>query len=152
LITGFFIFNSVGELFFGILLLYCFRLFERNFGSHKFSLFCLISTILTYFFQFTVVGFYSFNFLKTVITPHFKQIWSGAYGIIFASLVSYFMDVPSTESYKVWKITLTEKYAIYLLCLQLSVAHFPSSTVASICGILSGLENYFNSKKVSFTE
>jgi hypothetical protein len=39
-------------------------LFERNFGSHKFALFCLISTILTYLFQFTVVGFCSFNFSR----------------------------------------------------------------------------------------
>eukprot|EP01080_Neovahlkampfia_damariscottae_P009929 gene9929-2250_t len=128
LITGFFMFNSVGELFFGIILLYCFRLFERNYGSQKFLIFSIISTILTYFFQFTIV----------VITPHFNTIWSGAYGIIFSCLVSYILDVPATESYKVWKFNISEKYAIYLLSIQLSIAHFPNSTIAAISGILAG--------------
>jgi membrane associated rhomboid family serine protease len=39
--TGNFIFSSVGELFFGLILLYSFRLFERHWGSQKFIvIFC----------------------------------------------------------------------------------------------------------------
>jgi membrane associated rhomboid family serine protease len=36
-ITGPFIFSSIGELFFGMILLYVFRLFERLWGTQKFS-------------------------------------------------------------------------------------------------------------------
>jgi len=81
---------------------------------------------------------------KVVITPHFYSVWSGPYGVIFSCLVLYILDVPSTETYKVWKFNLSEKYAIYLLSIQLSIAHFPNSTIAAISGILAGKKEIFS--------
>lgn len=108
IITGTFIFGTVGELFFGLILLYIFRLFERHYGSQKYFIFSLISLILTLIFQFTFL----------VISPIMRELTNGPYGIIYASLVCYIFDIPSTETFKVWKITVTEKYFVYLLALQ----------------------------------
>jgi membrane associated rhomboid family serine protease len=46
-ITGPFVFTSVGELFFGIICMYVFRLFERQWGSQKYAVCLQILFILT---------------------------------------------------------------------------------------------------------
>nr|ABK24713.1 unknown [Picea sitchensis] len=51
LVTSAFVFSSTPELMFGLCLLYYFRVFERQIGSNKYSVFVLFSVIFTTFFE-----------------------------------------------------------------------------------------------------
>jgi hypothetical protein len=127
-ITGPLVFTSVGELFFGIICLYVFRLFERQWGSQKYAMFALTSIVSSFLIQLAAV----------VLLESFRNVWSGPYAIIFACLSQYIFDVPSTTKFKVFGLNVTEKHVVYLLCLQLLLANFPNSLVAGISGLISG--------------
>ncbi|KAL0479490.1 hypothetical protein AKO1_007647 [Acrasis kona] len=127
-ITGPLVFTSIGELFFGIICLYIFRLFERQWGSQKYAMFVLLSVVASFLIQLAAV----------VLLGSFRNVWSGPYAIIFACLTQYIFDVPSTLKYKIFGLNITEKHVVYLLCIQLLMANLPNSLIAGASGLIAG--------------
>ena len=95
-----FFFSSAGETALGIVLLFTFRVFEKYFGSRKFSVSISIGTLFYLvghcfsFPQAALVFFTVFSSALQLLLLHFlkvKAASSGPYGIIFALLVHYFI-------------------------------------------------------------
>eukprot|EP00457_Paulinella_chromatophora_P014605 gb/GEZN01015056.1/.p1 GENE.gb/GEZN01015056.1/~~gb/GEZN01015056.1/.p1 ORF type:complete len:296 (-),score=22.24 gb/GEZN01015056.1/:14-901(-) len=128
LLTCHFVFDSFGELIFGLLLLFTFRVFERQFSSRKFAGALGFLGLASTLFQ---VAF--------LILTKAKKPMSSGYGLVFALLVQYVRDIPALTTFSVAGIPLSDKSFIYLLALQLCFAHVPMSLEAAASGILAGL-------------
>jgi len=128
LVTNHFFFGSPGELLFGLLLIYYFRLFERQMGTTKFAGFTFVSLVVA---TLTQVALY-------VAVPTTK-LSSGPYSFLFSCFVLFFSDVPATHRYRLCGIPASDKLFIYTLALQLLISNSPSSVFSGICGIIGGL-------------
>eukprot|EP00808_Paulinella_micropora_P006045 g7657.t1 len=121
--TCHFVFGSVGELLFGCLLLFTFRVFERQFSSKKFAaalfFFAMLSSAL--------------QILLLFLLPHQKQMTPG-FAFVFALLVQYIRDIPPLTPFKVAGIPLNDKCFVYLLALQLCLVHVPVSLESAASG------------------
>eukprot|EP00741_Cyanophora_paradoxa_P016060 tig00000042_g15504.t1 len=129
LFTHNWLFLSPGELLFGMLLLYYFRIFERQMGSSKYaamvSIFAGVSTLLQ---LVVLVPFRSFRIAV-----------SGPYGILFGALVQFFAEIPVTYRFRVaGAVTLSDKSFTYLMAAQLVFSSFPASLLGAVCGIAAG--------------
>ncbi|KAJ0978973.1 hypothetical protein J5N97_014447 [Dioscorea zingiberensis] len=123
-------FSSTPELMFGLYLLYYFRLFERQIGSNKYSVFVVFSLIFSTLLEVLgLVIFKDFN-LSTLA--------SGPYGLIFASFVPFYFDIPVSTRFNMFNIHLSDKTFVYLAGLQLLLSSWKRSLVPGICGILAG--------------
>lgn len=92
-----FVFRHPGELACGTLLLYYFRLLERQRGSAKHGA-CVASTLaISYALQSAVSAA-----LSTVLP-------SGPYGLIFASFVPFVLDIPPAQNFTLFGLPLTDK-------------------------------------------
>nr|ACN35457.1 unknown [Zea mays] len=108
-----FAFQSTPELMFGLYLLYYFRVFERQIGSNKYSVFCL----------FTITASSLLEILSLVIlkdTNYISTLASGPYGLIFASFVPFFLDIPITSRFRIFGLNFSDKSFIYLAGFQVS--------------------------------
>ncbi|KAG0467400.1 hypothetical protein HPP92_018368 [Vanilla planifolia] len=146
-IASLFAFSSTPELIFGLLLLYYFRVFERQIGSNKHSVFMLFSLLASSSFQVLILAF-----LKD---PNFSRLASGPYGLIFASFIPFYFDIPVSSSFRIFGIRLTDKSFIYLAGLQLLFSSWKSSMVPGICGLLAGSLyrlNLLGIRKVKFPQ
>jgi len=129
--TCHFAFSTAGELVLGLVLLYTFRQFERHWGSRRFGSFLFLSSSLS-----SLIGV---GFLALLRNSSPNLIFAGGpYGIIFASLVQYYFDIPTVNQVRVFGFAASPKTVTYLLALQLAVAT-PGSTLASLSGLLAGL-------------
>jgi len=129
-------FSTAGELVLGLVLLYTFRQFERQWGSRRFGCFVVLSSALASLFGIGALVLARPSLLATFrIAP---ALAGGPYGLIFASLVQYYFDVPPVNTVKVFGMTASPKTVTYLMSLQLAVAS-PGSTLAALSGILAGL-------------
>lgn len=86
-----------GELIFGAALLYYTRLFERQFGSAKYGSFVLTACGISYLLEVAAASLLG---LPSA---------SGPYPIIFASLVSFVLDVPPLHRLNVFGWRATDK-------------------------------------------
>lgn len=138
-------FSSTPELMFGLYLLYYFRLFERQIGSNKYSVFVVFSLMFSTLLEvLALVTFKDFN-LSTLA--------SGPYGLIFASFVPFYFDVPVSTRFNMFNIHLSDKSFVYLAGLQLLLSSWKRSLVPGICGILAGSLyrlNVFGIRKIKF--
>ncbi|KAG9146212.1 hypothetical protein Leryth_007923 [Lithospermum erythrorhizon] len=130
LIASFFTFSSIPELIFGIYLLYYFRVFERQIGSNKYSVFILFSVAISLLLQ--VIS------LKLLKDPSLNVLTSGPYGLIFSSFVPFYLDIPVSTRFRVFSLQLPDKSFIYLAGLQLLFSSWKRSLLPGICGILAG--------------
>lgn len=71
-------------------------------------MFAILSTLITFLLQFGIM----------VLVAPIRSIWSGPYGILFGCLAAYMFDIPAMNSFKIWKISFSEKSVTYLICLQ----------------------------------
>ncbi|KAF4364621.1 hypothetical protein F8388_015312 [Cannabis sativa] len=110
LIVSAFAFSSTPELMFGLYLLYYFRVFERQIGSNKYSVFILFSLTVSLLLEVLAL-----SFLKD---PAKNLITSGPYGLIFASFVPFFFDIPVSTRFTVFNVHFSDKSFIYLAGLQ----------------------------------
>ncbi|KAL4203357.1 hypothetical protein AMTRI_Chr01g103570 [Amborella trichopoda] len=110
LISSIFAFSSTPELMFGIYLLYYFRVFERQIGSNKYSVFILLSVILTALFEAIA--------LLLLKDPSVGILAPGPYGLIFASFIPFYFDIPVTTRFRIFGIHFSDKSFIYLAGLQ----------------------------------
>ncbi|XP_057437933.1 rhomboid-like protein 20 [Lotus japonicus] len=130
LIISIFSFSSTPELMFGLYLLYYFRVFERQIGSNKYSVFIAFSVLNSLLFEAVAVAL-----LKD---PTANLVTPGPYGLIFASFVPFFFDIPVSTRYRVFGFHFSDKTFIYLAGLQLLLSSWKRSILPGMCGILAG--------------
>ncbi|XP_044505583.1 rhomboid-like protein 20 [Mangifera indica] len=145
LIVSGFAFSSAPELMFGLYLLYYFRVFERQIGSNKYSVFILFSMIVSSLFEVLA--------LALLKDPEKNLITSGPYGLIFASFIPFFFDIPVSTRFRVFGVRFSDKSFVYLAGLQLLLSSWKRSLLPGICGILAGSMyrlNIFRIRKAKF--
>lgn len=125
-----FAFSSTPELMFGLYLLYYFRVFERQIGSNKYSVFILFSVIVSSLFEILALGF-----LKD---PALNLLASGPYGLIFSSFVPFYFDIPVSTRFRIFGVNFSDKSFVYLAGLQLLLSSWKRSILPGICGVLAG--------------
>lgn len=125
--TKAFAFQHPGELLVGSILLYHFRLFERQLGTGKYGAFVVVSGVASKLMEV------SLGRLLALKAP------AGPYSLIFANYVNYFMDVPSTQRFRVFGWPMTDKAFLYLAGIQLFFSAPKSSFMAAACGFFGGL-------------
>ncbi|KAK1318117.1 hypothetical protein QJS10_CPB04g00483 [Acorus calamus] len=130
LIASTFAFSSTPELVFGLGLLYHFRIFERQIGSNKYSVFVL----------FSLLGSSLIEVLALILLKGFNLgvLASGPYGLVFASFVPFYFDIPVTSRFHILGGFFSNKSLVYLAGLQLLLSSWKQSLLPSICGILAG--------------
>ncbi|KAI9082089.1 hypothetical protein K1719_036014 [Acacia pycnantha] len=147
LITSIFSFSSTPELMFGVFLLYYFRVFERQIGSNKYSVFITFSILISLLFEVLSIAI-----LKD---PAVILVTPGPYGLIFASFVPFFFDIPVSTRFRVAGFHFSDKSFIYLAGLQLLLSSWKRSLLPGMCGILAGSLyrlNVFYIRKAKFPE
>ncbi|GLI63638.1 hypothetical protein VaNZ11_006667 [Volvox africanus] len=128
-LTNAFVFRSPAELLFGTLLIYCFRVLERELGPNKFGTFAAISISLAAAMQWAV----QHSGLGLPPCP------SGPYGLIFACFVQYYFQVPASNKLLVLGWRLSDKLFLYLMGLQLLMSAGWASLLAGGTGLVAGL-------------
>ncbi|XP_019199657.1 PREDICTED: rhomboid-like protein 20 [Ipomoea nil] len=147
LIVSVFSFSSTPELIFGAYLLYYFRVFERQIGSNKYSVFILFSVIVSLLLE-TIA-------LKLLKDPSLSILTSGPYGLIFSSFVPFYLDIPVSTRFRVFSLHFSDKAFIYLAGLQLLFSSWKRSILPGLCGILAGClyrMNVFRIRRVKFPD
>lgn len=141
------IFSSTPELIFGLYLVYFFRVFERQIGSNKYSVFLVFSTIVT-----TVLNV---TYLLVSKDPSSLGLSSGPYGLIFASFVQFFFDIPTSARFRLFGAQFSDKSFVYLAGLQLLLSAWKRSLIPGICGLLAGAAyrlNLLGIRRIKFPE
>ncbi|KAK3013993.1 hypothetical protein RJ639_009546 [Escallonia herrerae] len=147
LIVSVFAFSSTPELMFGLYLLYYFRVFERQIGSNKYSVFILFSVIVS-----LVLEVLALALLKD---PTLNKLTSGPYGLIFSSFVTFYLDIPVSTRFRVFSLRFSDKSFIYLAGFQLLLSSWKRSILPGICGLVAGSLyrlNIFCIRRMKFPE
>ncbi|KAI3750338.1 hypothetical protein L2E82_20972 [Cichorium intybus] len=147
LIVSVFTFSSTPELMFGAYLLYYFRVFERQIGSNKYSVFVTFSIIVSSLLQLFGQAFLN--------DPTFSVLTSGPYGLIFSSFVPFYFDIPVSTRFRVSSLSFSDKSFIYLAGLQLLLSSWKRSLIPGLCGILAGTLyrlNVLRIRRIKFPE
>lgn len=123
-------FSSPGELLYGSIMIYEFRLFERLMGSSKFAGFTLVSVVVSILAQLAAF----------VLFPNLHNFTTGPYSFIFSCLVLYYFDIPVTSRIRLFgRVKASLKMFVYILAIQMMFSNFPTSFIAGFCGIMGGL-------------
>ncbi|CAH8268851.1 unnamed protein product [Arabidopsis lyrata] len=130
LIMSTFVFSSTPELMFGLYLLYYFRVFERQIGSNKYSVFILFSGTVSLLLEVILL-----SLLKDTTA---NLLTSGPYGLIFASFIPFYLDIPVSTRFRVFGVNFSDKSLIYLAGVQLLLSSWKRSIFPGICGIIAG--------------
>ncbi|KAJ6408355.1 hypothetical protein OIU84_011633 [Salix udensis] len=147
LILSVFSFSSTPEMIFGLYLLYYFRVFERQIGSNKYSVFTLFSVIVSLLFEVFAV--------TLLQDPLANLLTSGPYGLIFASFVPFYFDIPVSTRFQFHGVCFSDKSVIYLAGVLLLLSSWKRSILPGICGILAGSLyrlSLFGIRKAKFPE
>eukprot|EP00249_Psilotum_nudum_P011746 c23356_g1_i1 orf=299-1189(+) len=136
ILTSTCVFSSTPELFFGLYLVYFFRVFERQNGSNKYAMFVLLSTIITTILECVV--------LIVLKDPSSVGLSPGPYALIFSSFVPFFFDIPITTRFHIFGARFSDKAFVYLAGFQLLLSAWKRSLIPGICGILAGLAYRMN--------
>ncbi|GFP95548.1 ubiquitin-associated domain-containing protein 2 [Phtheirospermum japonicum] len=147
LIVSVFGFSSTPELVFGVYLLYYFRVFERQIGSNKYTVFILFSVSVSLLLEVLAQWL-----LKD---PSLSILTSGPYGLIFSSFIPFYFDIPVSTRFRVFGLNFSDKTFIYLAGVQLFLASWKRSMLPGICGILAGSLyrlNVFRVRRIKFPE
>ncbi|KAH9317867.1 hypothetical protein KI387_019636, partial [Taxus chinensis] len=147
LATSAFVFSSTPELVFGLYLLYYFRVFERQIGSNKYSVFVLFSIIFTICFELIVLVVFK-DPTSSILAP-------GPYGLIFSSFIPFYFDIPVSTWFRIFGIRFSDKSFVYLAGLQLLLSSWKRTFIPGLCGIAAGLSyrlNVFGVRRIKFPE
>jgi hypothetical protein len=63
---------------------------------------------------------------------------SGPYGLIFASFIPFYLDIPVSTRFRVFGVNFSDKSFIYLAGVQLLLSSWKRSIFPGICGIIAG--------------
>ncbi|ANM62573.1 Ubiquitin-associated (UBA) protein [Arabidopsis thaliana] len=122
LIISAFAFSSTTQLLSGLYLLYFFRVFERQIGSNKYSVFIFFSGFVSLILE-TIL-------LSLTKDPTANLLTSGPYALVFASFVPFFLDIPVTKRFGVLGVHFSDKSFIYLAGVQVN------NTICLFVGLL----------------
>ncbi|CAM6119784.1 unnamed protein product [Calypogeia fissa] len=153
-ITSNFVFSTSPELIFGLYLIYFFRVFERQLGSNKYSIYVLFTTALTTFLEVVALAAIRGTSLPDP-TSSGISLSPGPYGLVFASFIPFFFDIPVSTRFRVFGITFSDKSFVYLAGLQLLLSSWKRSLIPGLCGILAGLtyrSNILGVRRMKFPE
>jgi len=120
--------STTGEMFSGLLALYCLRIFERQLGERKFASFVFSSLFISILIQIAVLVLYTSSTL----------VFAGPYSVIFSLFVLYY-DLPAFWRGSLLGFPVSDKVFTYFLGLQLMTSNGLSSAIAAISGILAGI-------------
>ncbi|XP_051558518.1 ubiquitin-associated domain-containing protein 2 isoform X2 [Myxocyprinus asiaticus] len=140
LVSGRLICLDLKDAFCSSLLIYNFRVFERRFGSQKFSSFLFGTWILSAFVDFLLTEALRFLFeLQVDVLP------AGLLGPVFAFFVPFYSSIPRVEvTQLLGHITITNKSLTYIVGAQLLTSGAYMWVVAC-SGLIAGLL-YYNNK------
>ncbi|XP_039045601.1 rhomboid-like protein 20 [Hibiscus syriacus] len=65
------------------------------------------------------------------------MLTSGPYGLIFASFIPFYFDIPASTWFRIFGVRFSNKSFIYLAGLQLLLSSWKRSLLPGICGILA---------------
>lgn len=120
-------FKHPGELLFGALLTYYFRVLERQMGTGKYGAYALITFVLGMAMQGALATFVN------------RPSASGLYPLLFANMVAFFLEIPSLQRFSVFGISLSDKAFIYVAALQLLLSNGQRSVAAGLAGTVAGV-------------
>lgn len=146
-------FSSTGELIVGSILLYSFRLFERQMGSRKFGSFVTVISMTSSIIEFCLLLAYNAGTLKSKGLPSELLLpMVGPYSLIYAMFSLYFLKVPKLHPklFSIMGIDISNKTIMYILGLQLMFINGWSSVIPSLSGLIAGFLYCFpftNSKR-----
>ncbi|XP_060625536.1 ubiquitin-associated domain-containing protein 2 [Anolis sagrei] len=116
------------------LLIYNFRIFERRYGSRKFSSFLLGSWMLSVLFDLLLVEAVEYSFGLTI-----NSLPSGFLGPVFALFVPFYCSIPRVQVTQILgQFSITNKTLVYVLGLQLLTSGSYIWIVA-LSGLISGM-------------
>ena len=127
------VFATPGEALFGVYLLYHFRVFERQRGSRRYGVF--VTSVLTLA-----------TAAQAALIPLARALghrWtrepfaSGPHALVWAHLVPYALDVPSTNHFVIFGVRMSDKVFVYLAAAQLAMSRGASAWIPSACGLLA---------------
>jgi len=135
-VTPSFVWSTSSELVFGSILIYIWRLFERQFGSRKFGgalVFLSVGTTLLQSLLMLGVGSASASF------RHQLSKVSGPYGVVFGLLFPFFLDIPQSFAWRTMGVKMSDKLIVYILALQLVLVQPPASLVVAAIAFVLGM-------------
>jgi len=130
-------FSSTRNLICGSFLLYTFRIFERRFGSKKYASYIFSTTVIAIGLQLTTISALKYFGHDVGLPP------PGLFGMVYATLVQYFCDIPASEAVTFLGIPISGKVFIYSIALQMLLTS-RESLLAGICGMVAGIIYRFN--------
>ncbi|GJN37916.1 hypothetical protein PR202_gb26916 [Eleusine coracana subsp. coracana] len=95
------------------------------------DVFCLFSITVS-----SLLEILSLVLLKD--TNYISSLASGPYGLIFASFVPFFLDIPVTSRFRVFGLNFSDKSLIYLAGLQLLLSSWKRSLIPGVFGLVAG--------------
>uniref|UniRef100_A0A7S0DXC6 UBA domain-containing protein n=1 Tax=Hanusia phi TaxID=3032 RepID=A0A7S0DXC6_9CRYP len=138
-ITYQFFFSTASELIIGMVLMYTFRQFERHWGSKKFGAFIVVAKTLS-----AIMGTGALFLQRSWRQNFVMQVASGPYGLIFASLVQYYFEIPVSQPMQIFGLNFSNKTFVYIFAMQLSCSLSRPSQLAAASGILTGIMYRWN--------
>ncbi|XP_022257480.1 ubiquitin-associated domain-containing protein 2-like [Limulus polyphemus] len=132
-ITSKICFLDTKDLVCGSLLIYYFRIFERRYGSHKFSSYLLATFTLATLLELASV------FILRKLEFHVTTLPSGPFGLVFPLFVNYYTDFPRVAHVYIMGVPVTGKTMSYLLGLQVLANNTEVSMMRHMCSHLAGL-------------
>ena len=138
-----------GEGIFGVYLLYFFRVFERQVGTSKYSMFALLTMSLTTAMQVPILYLLGGGSSELVLGGGIGRgsssrlsnnffLCSGPYGLLFASFIPFAYDIPPSGRFSIFGVQMSSKAFTYLAGLQLLLSEGWSSIIPAACGLLVG--------------
>ncbi|KAM7259194.1 hypothetical protein ACFE04_014935 [Oxalis oulophora] len=78
------------------------------------------------------------KYLLIISDPATNLFPSRPYGLIFASFVPFYFDIPVSRRFRVSRVNFSDKTFIYLAGLQLILSSWRRFIVPGICGLIAG--------------
>jgi len=132
-----FVFADMGQTFYGLLLLYALRQFERLMGLRKFGGFAIVAYLGTVVANLATAALLTgTGLVKSDYVPQ-----PGPYFLIYSALYLYYQHIPRLHASRYTllnTIVFSEKTWTYLLALHLSLCAGLESLVPSACGLALG--------------
>lgn len=135
MLSGTMLFATPGELLFGSILIYYFRILERQMGISRFAAYVAVSITISTLLQIAALV----AFPATI-----KAFSSGPYGYIFSSLTLVYLRIPRLHNLSVFGIPVTDKFFAYLLAAQMAFSSTPASLFSAAIGIITGCIYHFD--------
>lgn len=137
ILSSSFYYSSTRNLLCGSFLLYSFRVFERRFGSKKYASYIFGTTVITIGLQLTTISALKYLGHEVGLPP------PGLFGMVFATLVQYFCDVPAADAVMFLGVPISGKIFTYSIALQMLLSS-KESLLAGVCGMVAGIIYRFN--------